>query len=81
MSILDATITGSSSSVFEPKPLFNEPEPPKLNRFRVAIEKKDDRFFDQCVDENPRFLINTSSDCPTIIQGSQRWVLETMSLN
>jgi hypothetical protein len=70
---LSETMTPPSSSfAVEPKAMFSEPDATALNKFRSSIERKDNSFFDKCVNENPRFLINTASDCPTIIQGSQR---------
>lgn len=56
----------------EPKALYSEPEPPRLNRFRVAIERKDNKAFDEALQENPRFILNTTVDGPTILQGAQR---------
>jgi hypothetical protein len=61
-----------STSSIEPKALFSEPDPPLLNRFRMAIERKNNEQFEERINDNPRFLLNTSSDSPTIIQGAQR---------
>ncbi|KAI6174716.1 Ankyrin repeat and LEM domain-containing protein 2 [Aphelenchoides bicaudatus] len=70
-SINDSLITPSSAPV-EAKSLFSEPEPPKLNRFRVNVERKNNSAFDDAVGENPRYILNTSLDGPTILQGAQR---------
>jgi hypothetical protein len=61
----------ASSSTLEPS-IFSEPAPPLLNRFRMTIERKNNEQFEESIKDNPRFLLNTSSDSPTILQGSQR---------
>jgi len=70
LSMLDAT-TASSISI-EPQNSYSEPTLPNLNKFKRAIENGNNKFFDDCVDENPRFILNTANDGPTILQGSQR---------
>jgi len=70
LSILDVTTASSISA--EPQNSYSEPTLPNLNKFKRAIESKSNKFFDDCVGENPRFILNTSIDGPTILQGSQR---------
>ena len=70
LSLLDTTAASSFS--VEPKPSYSEPEPPKLNEFKRAIEISNYKGFDEFIDENPRFLLNTTNDGPTLLQGSQR---------
>ncbi|KAI1713971.1 ankyrin repeat and LEM domain-containing protein 2 like protein [Ditylenchus destructor] len=61
-------------------PPVNEPISPYrsvptscLSQLRQAIEKKDDQTFDALLAENPRFLVNTSNDLPTIIHEGFRY--------
>jgi hypothetical protein len=60
-----------SSSALGPI-IFSDPEPYLLSQFRMAIERKNNEQFEESINDNPRFLLNTSSDSPTIIQGAQR---------
>jgi hypothetical protein len=67
----DAT-TAISTGFVEPASPYSEPPLPNLNKFKKAIERKNDKVFDDSIDENPRFILNTGNDGPTIVQGSQR---------
>ncbi|KAI6197518.1 hypothetical protein M3Y94_01233500 [Aphelenchoides besseyi] len=64
--------TSSTQSTGEFKSPFSEPPPPMLNQFRRSIEDKKNERFDELLSDNPRFILNTSADVPTILQGSQR---------
>ncbi|KAI6194956.1 hypothetical protein M3Y96_01180000 [Aphelenchoides besseyi] len=64
--------TSSTQSTGEFKSPFSEPPPPMLNQFRRSIEDKKNERFDELLADNPRFILNTSADVPTILQGSQR---------
>ncbi|KAF7637746.1 hypothetical protein Mgra_00002722 [Meloidogyne graminicola] len=60
-------INSSSSSIEQDLP-YKEIPARRLTDFRIAIEKCDHGIFDELVHENPRFLVNTSNDLPTILQ-------------
>ncbi|CAD5234907.1 unnamed protein product [Bursaphelenchus xylophilus] len=61
-----------ANTAVEPKAPYSEPKGVFLSRFRVLIEKKDNEKFDEFVEENPRYLVNTSGEKPTILHNGIR---------
>ncbi|CAJ0949556.1 unnamed protein product, partial [Mesorhabditis belari] len=57
----------------DPAVPFQAPTKIQMNRFKMTIEKLNLEDFMRFVDENPRFLVNTSGDCPAIVQEGFRY--------
>lgn len=62
-----------SSSSIEPDLPYKEIPAKVLTEFRIAIEKHEHNKFDELLRENPRFLVNTSNDLPTILHIGTRY--------
>ncbi|CAD5227598.1 unnamed protein product [Bursaphelenchus okinawaensis] len=60
------------NKVIEPKTPYSEPKGPMLSKFRIVIEKLENDRFDELVEENPRYLVNTSGEKPTILHNGIR---------
>jgi len=58
----------NSPKVVEPVSPFASLPTARFSEFRTAIESKDMEKFEKLLVENPRFLINTNTDSPTVIQ-------------
>lgn len=70
-SCLDESSVSNSSS--EPDLPYKDVHPRQLTEFRMAIEKHDHAKFDELLKQNPRFLVNTSNDLPTIVHIGTRY--------
>ncbi|KAK0398514.1 hypothetical protein QR680_002628 [Steinernema hermaphroditum] len=57
----------------EPTVPYPAPSRPQLNEVKRAIEKLDNKQFEKLSEENPRVLINTQADTPTIIAEGCRY--------
>ncbi|KAG7159626.1 Ankyrin repeat and LEM domain-containing protein 2-like 3 [Homarus americanus] len=66
-------VAGSSTSISAEKPSpYRGPKSQDLVKFRKSIEKGDAGYFNQCIDENPRYLVS-SGDTPAILQEGFRY--------
>jgi len=65
--------TDASTSAHEPTSPFASLPIARFTELRRAIEKGDNKRFDELLQENPRFVINTNLDTPTIIQEGFRF--------
>lgn len=57
----------------DPAVPYSSVPPERLNVLKRAITTKNDDEFDRMLAENPRFVLNTSSDNPTIVQAGFRY--------
>ncbi|XP_050713796.1 ankyrin repeat and LEM domain-containing protein 2-like isoform X2 [Eriocheir sinensis] len=60
-----------SLNVEKPSP-FRGPKSQDLVKFRKSIEKGDLKYFSQCMEENPRYLVS-SGDTPAVLQEGFRY--------
>ncbi|KAK7056573.1 ankyrin repeats protein [Halocaridina rubra] len=61
----------SNLNVEKPSP-YRGPKAQDLVKFRKAIERDDMVYFEQCINENPRYLVS-SGDTPAILQEGSRY--------
>uniref|UniRef100_A0A915DK25 Uncharacterized protein n=1 Tax=Ditylenchus dipsaci TaxID=166011 RepID=A0A915DK25_9BILA len=65
--------TPKKSAVIEPVTPYKSLPSYRFTDLRMAIEKKRNEDFDKLLKENPRFLVNTNNDLPTIVQEGYRY--------
>uniref|UniRef100_A0A915CV95 Uncharacterized protein n=1 Tax=Ditylenchus dipsaci TaxID=166011 RepID=A0A915CV95_9BILA len=64
---ISALTTNEPVSPFKSLPTY------RFTELRRAIEQKNDSKFEELLEENPRFLVNTNNDLPTIVQEGFRY--------
>lgn len=73
-SIISTNLLPSTSGVAdEPISPYRSLPKARFTEFRRAIEQKNEIKFEELLLENPRFLLNTNNDLPSILQEGYRF--------
>lgn len=67
------TLSTTPSTSDEPVSPYGSLPKARYTEFRRTIEQKDNEKFENLIKENPRFLLNTNNDLPSILQEGYRF--------